>query len=488
MKTCQRYVWMAVGVGLFAAVLSATSDGPAIAQTSDGVAALAGSPAKLNCDTRPCDAVARGRRAFNNRTFKRLGGNGRTCADCHMPSEGFQLSPAAARARFDALQAKRARRKKADDPLFRPVDADDFRVNGDQASDFSNLVENGLVRVTMPLPLNVKLIDAASGQPSDETSVDLWRAVMPVFNVAITGPDFILPMWPPGAPRVPIMDQDPNGPNRQGGYQHDARFATLQEQARGALFAHAQVTLEPRMRVLDDLAAFQQTLFSSAGVEQLAQAILSGSTFPDPDPALRAARQSGLQPRVRPVPRRFVAPEHVDARGGHRAADRALSKHRDRLSAAGDRRLRAVSAAARAQRAHVPDHARQRHHPDRHDLGSGAIAAHGPTGGPRDDGHHQSARHQQDRTVLSQQLGRDARGSGGPLRRLVRASGPAESAAEPAADSLVDRPRRRSRIRSGGGAGGVAGVPAKALAARASEIVSPAAIAPTGLTTETRRH
>ena len=293
MKTCQRYVWMAVGVGLFAALLSAASDGPAIAQTSDGVAAGGGSPAMLNCDTRPCGAVARGRRAFNNRTFKRLGGNGRTCADCHMPSEGFQLSPAAARARFDALQAKRARKKRADDPLFRPVDADDFRVNGDQASDFSNLVENGLVRVTMPLPLNVKLIDAATGQPSDETSVDLWRAVTPVFNVAITGPDFLLPMWPPGAPRVPIMNQDPNGPNRQGGYQHDARFATLQEQARGALFAHAQVTLEPRMRVLDDLAAFQQTLFSSAGVAQLAEAILSGSTFPDPDPELNELEQHG---------------------------------------------------------------------------------------------------------------------------------------------------------------------------------------------------
>ena len=161
-----------------------------------------------------------------------------------------------------------------------PVDADDFRVNGDNASDFSNLVENGLVRVTMPLPLNVKLIDPATGQPSDETSVDLWRAVMPVFNVAITGPDGVLPIWPPGAPRVPIMGQDPNGPNRQGGYQHDARFATLQEQARGALFAHAQVTVEPPARMLDDLAAFQQTLFSSPGVETLADAIRSGSTLP----------------------------------------------------------------------------------------------------------------------------------------------------------------------------------------------------------------
>jgi cytochrome c peroxidase len=90
------------------------------------------------------------------------------------------------------------------------------------------------------------------------------------------------------------MGQDPNGPNRQGGYQHDARFGTLQEQARGALFAHAQVSVEPPARMLDDLAAFQQTLFSSPGVELLSAAILSGSTpFPDPDPELNELEQQG---------------------------------------------------------------------------------------------------------------------------------------------------------------------------------------------------
>jgi cytochrome c peroxidase len=248
----------------------------------------------LECDDQPCDAVARGRAAFNRRNLHQLGGNGRSCADCHVPSEGFQLSPATARARFEALQERRVHDPQADDPLFRPVDADDFRENGDAASDFSNLVENGLVRVTMPLPLNVKLIDPATGQPSAETSVDLWRAVMPVLNVAITGPDGVLPIWPPGAPRPPIMGQDPNGPNRQGGYQHDGRFGTLQEQARGALLAHAQVTEEPPAGMLDDLAAFQQTLFSSPGVALLAEAILSDSTpFPDPDPPLDEIEEQG---------------------------------------------------------------------------------------------------------------------------------------------------------------------------------------------------
>jgi len=244
-------------------------------------------------------AVTRGRIAFFQRDLRNLGGNGRACADCHLPTHEFQLSPAVVKARFDFLQWIRRFIPKADDPLFRPVDADDFRVNGENARDFSNLIENGLVRVTMPLPPNVKLIDPETGQPSDETSVDLWRAVMPIRNVAITGPDDVLPIWPP-APRTPIGGLDPNGPNRQGGYQHDARFATLQEQARGALLAHAQVKVEPPVRMLDDLAAFQQTLFSSHGVRNLADAILSGSTsFPDPDPALNALEQHGKQVFVR---------------------------------------------------------------------------------------------------------------------------------------------------------------------------------------------
>ena len=293
MRKWHHYLGIAASVGLVGAVISTTSQKPALAQTVEGAQAHTFDPTDFSCGNQPCDAVVRGALTFVRRNFKDLGSNGRACADCHMPSENFQLSPAAARARFERLIARRVRNPNADDPLFRAVDADDFRVNGDAASDFSNLVENGLVRVTMPLPLNGRLIDPATGQPSEETSVDLWRAVMPVLNVAITGPDDTLPIWPPGAPRVPIMGQDPNGPNRQGGYQHDARFATLQEQARGAFLAHAEMTTEPPTRLLDDLAAFQQTLFSSRRVRRLAEAILSGPTFPDPDPKLNELEQQG---------------------------------------------------------------------------------------------------------------------------------------------------------------------------------------------------
>ena len=86
-----------------------------------------------DCGGEPCDAVARGFRAFFDGRLKGLGGNGRACADCHMATDNFQLSPASVESRFRLLQLQRRFNPHADDPLFRPVDADDFRINGNDA-------------------------------------------------------------------------------------------------------------------------------------------------------------------------------------------------------------------------------------------------------------------------------------------------------------------------------------------------------------------
>ena len=204
-------------------------------------------------------SIEAGRQVFNDRALDGLHANGRACADCHMASDSFQLSPANAKARFEALQLCRTVKPDADDPLFRPVDADDFVENGDKASDFSNLVDNGLIRIRFPLPANVKLVDPAScmtnGVPapcqtattyevSKEAFADVWRSVPSVQNVAITGPDGLEPFWP-------------REPNVAGGYQLDGRVDTLQNQALGAFRAHAQVQVDPPAGSLDDVAAFQ---------------------------------------------------------------------------------------------------------------------------------------------------------------------------------------------------------------------------------------
>jgi mono/diheme cytochrome c family protein len=190
------------------------------------------------------------------------------------------LSPANAEARFQLLEARRRWNKYADDPLFRALDADDFRIHGEQANDFSNLRQNGLIRITFTLPPNMKVIDPATNAVSDQTTVDIWRAVPSVMNVKLTGSDGANPWF--------------RGPNLSGGYQLDARLGTLQEQANAALTNHAQVQGAVPARLLDDLAAFQNRLFSSPRLRALADAIRTGATtLPDADVPLNALQQQG---------------------------------------------------------------------------------------------------------------------------------------------------------------------------------------------------
>jgi hypothetical protein len=197
-----------------------------------------------------------------------------------MPTNHFQLSPADVEFRYRLLQLLRVFNRNADDPLFRPIDADDFRVNGDHAHDFSNLRSNGLVRIVFPLPPNIRLIDPATNLPSAEAVVDVWRSVPSVLNVALSGPGRSNP-WP-------------REPNAFGGYQLDARVGTLQEQALGAFVNHAQVQHAPAQRTLDDLAAFQRNLFTRPQVSDLADAIRAGyPVLPDPDPQLNVLEQQG---------------------------------------------------------------------------------------------------------------------------------------------------------------------------------------------------
>jgi mono/diheme cytochrome c family protein len=235
---------------------------------------------QAGCGGEPCDAVRRGFRAFFDRRLNGLDANGRSCADCHMATDQFQLSPASAEARFQFLQWQRRWNPWADDPLFRPIDADDFRTNGENAGDFSNLRQNGLVRIVFPLPPNIRLIDRATNAPSDETFVDVWRAVPSVNDVALTGPDGQNP-WP----RLP---------NPFGGYQLDARLGTLQEQASGALTNHAQAKNPPQQEMLDGLASFQRVLFTNHRVRALSEALTAGTEpLPDPDPPLNELEQQG---------------------------------------------------------------------------------------------------------------------------------------------------------------------------------------------------
>ncbi|HEY6403171.1 MAG TPA: hypothetical protein VI479_17255, partial [Blastocatellia bacterium] len=97
------------------------------------------------------------------------GGNGRSCATCHNPEDGFSLSPATVEARWQRLLRARRINPNADDPLFRSIDADDGR------RDFTLLRTRALIKVRVPLPDRVRLTDDPGA-----TSVTLARAVPPL--------------------------------------------------------------------------------------------------------------------------------------------------------------------------------------------------------------------------------------------------------------------------------------------------------------------
>src|SRR5262249_5880144 len=86
------------------------------------------------------------------RGFPNVHGNGRTCTTCHVPEQAFGLTPQHVEERYQLLQRRRQFNPHADDPLFRPIDANDG------AEDFTNLRQHALVRVFIRLPTD------ASGQ------------------------------------------------------------------------------------------------------------------------------------------------------------------------------------------------------------------------------------------------------------------------------------------------------------------------------------
>ena len=183
------------------------------------------------------------------------GGNGRACATCHDPRDGFSLSPARAEARWQRLQRARLQNPQATDPLFRPIDADDG------AGDFTLLRTRALFKVRVPLPSRVRLTDDPLA-----THVTFSRAVTPLNMLKHTAP-----------------------------YQQDRSAPTLEAQALAAINQHMEPTAPPSQAFLESVAEFQRHIFSSAKVRKLSAAIDRGGPLPDLDPPLTELEREGKE-------------------------------------------------------------------------------------------------------------------------------------------------------------------------------------------------
>jgi hypothetical protein len=150
---------------------------------------------------------AEGRRLFELETF---GGNGRTCQTCHSKATGT----------FSADDAKTRLTSDPRDPLFLHDALDDGTTGTSQ------ITKNATIRVTLPLPSHLRLVDDPAA-----THVTFRRGT-------------------PTTKNTPALDTR---------LMLDLREPSLESQAGGAIHGHAQSTIEPTKLQLELIAEFQRT-------------------------------------------------------------------------------------------------------------------------------------------------------------------------------------------------------------------------------------
>jgi cytochrome c peroxidase len=162
-----------------------------------------------------------GQQLFERETF---GGNGRTCITCHSRETGT-VSPQDAQLRFQ---------QNPGDPLFVHDGSDDGLGNG-----VTRMLADATILVQVPLPPNVRLAD----DPGART-VTLRRGIPTTLNTPALDPILML----------------------------DGRQPTLEAQAHGAVFDHAQATITPDADDLKAIKDFELTdaFFSAPALRNFA--------------------------------------------------------------------------------------------------------------------------------------------------------------------------------------------------------------------------
>jgi cytochrome c peroxidase len=119
-----------------------------------------------------------------NPFFQELGTNGRTCATCHLPAQGWSVTPAELRERFERTDGL--------DPIFRANDgsnceAADLSTMRARRRAFSLLLNKGLIRVALNAPTRAEFDIVEVDDPyrcgGPLTAVSMYRRPLPSANL-----------------------------------------------------------------------------------------------------------------------------------------------------------------------------------------------------------------------------------------------------------------------------------------------------------------
>jgi hypothetical protein len=116
--------------------------------------------------------------------FQSLGTNGRSCASCHRPAQGWSISADEVRIRFDYSQGL--------DPIFRTNDGsvcdhniDTSTVEGRRKA-YRLLIRRGLLRITLSVPENAEFNVVSVVNPygcDDPQTLSVYRRPLPATNL-----------------------------------------------------------------------------------------------------------------------------------------------------------------------------------------------------------------------------------------------------------------------------------------------------------------
>lgn len=120
----------------------------------------------------------------DNPFFDALGRNGRSCATCHRPAQGWSITPSELRDRFDATDGL--------DPVFRTNDGSncdgaDISTTKKRRRAFSLLLTKGLIRVALDVPVRAEFdivdVDDPYRCNAPLPAVSMYRRPLPSANL-----------------------------------------------------------------------------------------------------------------------------------------------------------------------------------------------------------------------------------------------------------------------------------------------------------------
>ena len=116
--------------------------------------------------------------------FQSLGTNGRSCASCHRPAQGWSVSAEELKIRFELTQGL--------DPIFRPNDGSNCSHDIDTSTvdarrkSYSLLINKGLIRIELPVPDNAEFSVVSVVNPfscNDPARLSMYRRPLPATNL-----------------------------------------------------------------------------------------------------------------------------------------------------------------------------------------------------------------------------------------------------------------------------------------------------------------